>query len=70
MDHYSKARREGLRVYSAAAQANQPPYLPVLEEKVPNLSQLSRLSLGVQTIPLDRVIGSVSQGRSYAFASK
>ena len=35
---------------------------------MPNLSQLSRLSLGVLTIPLNRVIGSVSQGRSYAFS--
>ncbi len=68
MDHYSKARREGLRVYQAAIQANTDPYLPVLEEKVPNLSSLSRLSLGIMPIPLDRVIGSVSRGRSYAFA--
>lgn len=69
MDYYSKARREGLRVYQAAIQANTDPYLPVLEDKVPNLTQLSRLSLGIQSIPLDRVAGSVSQGRSYAFAA-
>ena len=68
MDHYSKARREGLRVYQAAIQANADPYLPVLEERVPTLSSLSRLSLGIMSIPLDRVIGSVSRGRSYAFA--
>ena len=68
MDFYSRARREGLRVYQAAIQANADPYLPVLEDKVPNLSQLSRLSLGILTIPLNRVIGSVSQGRSYAFS--
>ena len=69
MDHYGKARREGLRVYQTAIQANTDPYLPVLEEKVPTLSALSRLSLGVMTIPLDRVVGSVSRGRSYAFAN-
>ncbi len=69
MDFYSRARREGLRVYQAAIQANTDPYLPVLEDLEPNLSQLSRLSLGVLTIPLDRVVGSVSQGRSYAFAN-
>ena len=68
MDHYSKARREGLRVYQQAIQANSDPYLPVLEERVPALSSLSRLSLGVMTIPLYRVVGSVSRGRSYAFA--
>ena len=70
MDYYSKARREGLRVYQAAIQANSDPYLPVLEDKVPNLSQLSRLSLGIQSIPLSRVVGSVSQGRSYAFSNR
>ena len=69
MDFYSRARREGLRVYQAAIQANADPYLPVLEDLEPNLSQLSRLSLGILTIPLDRVVGSVSQGRSYAFAN-
>ena len=67
MDHYGKVRREGLRLYTAAIQSNSDPYLPVLEKKVPNLSQLSRLSLGIISIPLDRVIGSVSQGRSFAF---
>ncbi|MBQ6061550.1 MAG: BMP family ABC transporter substrate-binding protein [Clostridia bacterium] len=66
-DHYGKARRDGLRIYNAAIQANTDPYLPVLESKVPNLAQLSRLSLGVMTIPLDRVVGSVSQGRAFAF---
>lgn len=69
MDHYSKARREGLRVYQNAIQSNTDPYLPVLEERVPALSSLSRLSLGIMTISLDRVIGSVSRGRSYAFAN-
>ena len=68
MDHYGKAPREGLHVYQTAIQTNADPYLPVLEERVPALSTLSRMSLGIMTIPLDRVIGSVSRGRSYAFA--
>ena len=67
MEHYGKARREGLKVYSAALQAHQDPYLPVLEDREPNLSVLNRRSLGVISIPLERVIGSVSQGRSFAF---
>ena len=37
MDHYGKARREGLRIYSAAIQAHEDPYLPVLEETEPAL---------------------------------
>ena len=68
MDHYGKARREGLRVYQAAIQSNADPYLPVLEDKVPNLAQLTRQSLGIITVPVERIVGSVSTGRSYAFA--
>ena len=67
MDHYGKARREGLRIYSAAIQAHEDPYLPVLEETEPALARLNRKALGVQTVPLERVAGSVSRGRSYAF---
>ncbi len=67
MDHYGKARRDGLRVYTAAIQANEDPYLPVLENRVPDLASLSRISLGVISIPLSRVLGSVSEGRSKAF---
>ena len=67
MDHYGKARRDGLRIYNAALQSHEDPYLPVLESKVPDLSSLSRLPLGVITIPLSRILGSVSQGRSRAF---
>ena len=68
MDHYGKARREGLRAYTAEVQAHRNPYLPVLEDLEPNLEKLNRRALGVQNVPLERVTGSVSQGRSYAFA--
>lgn len=66
---YSKARQKGLRAYGQAISQNQDPYLPVLEEKLPNLNSLDRLSLGILTVPLDRVVGSVSRGRSFAFAN-
>ena len=67
MDRYGRVRREGLRVYTAAIQANQDPYLPVLEARVPELASLSRLPLGIISVPLSRVVGSVSEGRSKAF---
>ena len=67
MDHYGKARRDGLRIYTQALQAHEDPYLPVLETKVPGLSSLSRMSLGIIAVPLSRVLGSVSEGRSKAF---
>ena len=66
---YGRARQIGLKAYTQAMQQNRDPYLPVLEESVPGLNTLDRLSLGIQTIPLERVVGSVSRGRSYAFAN-
>lgn len=66
---YVKARQKGLKAYSQAISQNQDPYLPVLEEKLPALNTLDRLALGIQTIPLERVVGSVSRGRSFAFAN-
>ncbi len=66
---YTKARREGQKAYSAAIAAHQDPYLPVLEERLPTLNQMDRFPLGIQAVPLRRVVGSVSRGRSYAFAS-
>ncbi|MCQ2457911.1 MAG: BMP family ABC transporter substrate-binding protein [Clostridia bacterium] len=68
MRAYIKARREGLQAYNAAIRENSNPYLPVLEENVPNLASLTRVSLGIRTIPLDKVSGTVAKGRSYAFA--
>ena len=65
---YIKARKEGLRAYNAALSNHTDPYLPVLEESLPTLNQMDRLSLGIQAVPLRRVVGSVSRGRAYAFA--
>ena len=66
---YQKARKEGLKAYSAAINANQDPYLPVLDEKLPNLNQMDRVPLGIMSVPLSRVIGTVARGRSFAFAN-
>ena len=67
--YYIRARQKGLKAYSQAIHDNRDPYLPVLEEKVPALNSLDHQSLGIQAIPLDRVVGSVSRGRSFAFAN-
>ena len=67
--YYLRARQKGLKAYTQALKDGTDPYLPVLEELVPNVNGLSRVSLGILSVPLDRVVGSVSRGRSYAFAN-
>ncbi len=66
---YARARREGLKAYGAAISEHKDPYLPVLQDKLTTLNQMDRMSLGILAVPLDRVVGTVTQGRSYAFAN-
>lgn len=67
-EDYNKARKAGIRTYNNAVGQGEDPLLPILEEIVPNLSTLERVSLGVIVIPLDSIVGTLSEGRAYAFA--
>ena len=68
-DGYSKARKLALKEYHARMQKRQSPFLPVLEEIDESLNALSRVSLGLIQVPLSKVVGTVSKGRTNAFAA-
>lgn len=68
IDAYSKARKLGLKAYHNSLQKGENPSLPVLEEIEPQLNSLSRVSLGLVQIPLTKVVGTASKGRTSAFA--
>ena len=67
-DVYYRARKMGLRAYHACLQAHKQPYLPVLDELVPEEKALARVPLGIVQIPLNRVVGTATRARSNAFA--
>ena len=67
-DLYYHARKLGMKAYNAALQAGEDPNLPVLEELEPDLDKLARLNLGLVTVPLDDIAGTLSRGRAYSFA--
>ena len=67
-DAYARARRTGLKEYHNRMQRRENPYLPVLEEIEEQLNALSRVSLGLVQIPLSKVVGTASKGRTNAFA--
>lgn len=67
-DAYARARRTGLKEYHSRMQRRENPYLPVLEEIEEQLNALSRVSLGLVQIPLSKVVGTASKGRTNAFA--
>ena len=45
------------------------PYLPVLDEILIDQEIQSEVSLGIINIPLDKVVGTSTKGRTYAFAA-
>ena len=65
---YSRAKRLGGKAYHAALQRGENPYLPVLDELVPDHLSLPRISLGLVTVPTDRLVGTNTRGRTSAFA--
>ena len=58
-----------LKEYNARMQRGESPYLPVLEELDEHLNALSRRQLGLEQVPMNKVAGTVSRGRTNAFAA-
>lgn len=66
---YAKARKLGLKEYHARMQRQENPYLPVLFEIEGELNALSRVPLGLIQVPLNKIVGTASKGRTNAFAA-
>lgn len=66
---YEKARRLGQKAYKKEVSQGRYPYLPVLDDIVEKEDLVGEASLGLVNIPLDRVVGTSTAGRTQAFAS-
>lgn len=66
---YIGARRKGKKQYQEAVSRGQYPYLPVLDDILENVDIVSEVNLGVLDVPLDRIVGTKTRGRTQAFAS-
>ncbi len=66
---YEKAQKAGLRAFRTAVSKGTNEYLPVLDEVIKDVEIVGEVSLGLVQIPLDRVIGTSTQGRTFAFAN-
>ncbi len=65
---YLAARRNGLRAYNQMVSQGRSGNLPYLDEFILDSEIVSRESLGFVELPLKKVIGTYSAGRSAAFA--
>ena len=66
---YEKAQKAGIRAFKNALSKGMNEYLPVLDEIIKDVEIVGEVNLGLVQIPLDRVVGTSTQGRTYAFAN-
>lgn len=66
---YMGALKLGRRQYQSALLKGEYPYLPVLDEILANSDIVSEVSLGLIDVPLEKIVGTKTQGRTQAFAS-
>ncbi len=66
---YEKAYKLGKKDYQARMLKGQQPTLKVLDDILPCDTQYKEVSLGVVQIPMNRIVGTKTGGRSNAFAS-
>ncbi|MDO5348881.1 MAG: BMP family ABC transporter substrate-binding protein [Lachnospiraceae bacterium] len=66
---YSRALKAGRKQYQASLSKGEHPYLPVLDDILSYTDIVSEVNLGLVDIPLERIIGTRTAGRTNAFAS-
>lgn len=66
---YTGALKQGRRQYQGAIMKGEYPYLPVLDEILSNTEIVSEVSLGLIDVPLEKIVGTKTQGRTQAFAN-
>ena len=69
LEEYQRAQKLGQRDYREKTLRGQYPYLPVLDELLQDQAIDSQLNLGTVEIPLERLVGTKTTGRTAAFAS-
>ncbi len=68
IDEYLKARKAGEKEYKARLAAGESPYLPALDEMLPENSTMAQQVLGLMEIPVELIAGTKTQGRQNSFA--
>ena len=66
---YSRALKSGRKQYQISLTRGEYPYLPVLDDILSYTDIVSEVNVGLVDIPLERVVGTKTQGRTNAFAS-
>ena len=68
-DEYLRALKLGQREYKDHLSAKRDPYPRVLDEILPDVSAQTTQNVGLVEIPTDRIVGTKSGGRIWAFTA-
>ena len=66
---YAGALKLGRKQYQASIQKGEYPYLPALDDILSYTEIVSETNLGLIDIPLDKIVGTRTKGRTSAFAN-
>lgn len=70
-NEYAEALKRGRKEYKARVASGQFPYLPVLDDILAHEGESvqAEIPLGLVQVPLDKVVGTSTRGRTHAFAA-
>ena len=68
-EHYLRALKAGQKDHRQHIQNGTAPYLPVLDDILPAYTTTGEINLGMIEIPMERIAGTKTKGRTNAFAS-
>lgn len=69
MFQYANAQKLGRKQYQEAVSRGEYPYLTALDDILANTEIVSEVNLGIIDVPLDKIVGTKTRGRTQAFAS-
>lgn len=68
IDEYVKARKAGEKEYKAKTAAGEYPFLPALDEILPDCDTMTHRSMGMMEIPVELIAGTKTMARQNSFA--
>lgn len=66
---YAGALKKGRKQYQASVAKGEYPYLPVLDDILSYTDIISEVNLGLMDVPLAKIVGTKTKGRTSAFAN-
>ena len=68
-DFYGEALKLGQKEYRKCVSAGGYPFLPALDDMIPEQKMLNTSSLGIVQIPIEHIVGTKTNGRTTTFAA-